>query len=375
MRTQLLTEQNKASYYLQIKEIIKEGIRKGDILDGNRLPTVRELSETYKVSPTTTGKAIDSLRKEGVLFARPRKGIFLSPKARRILEVEKNRCLSLGLVFWDVFNLKGAYLQEVYRGIMDFATEKNVNISIIPIHGDDTHLSNNQLLLDNLKEKRTQGMILASRLPLEDIATLKREKIPFVWLDNDIPFEKINCVLFDDLYAINLALKHFTSKGLKRVGVVEFWWEETLFSAFLDMLEDKKLDTDSRLIKRGLCYSADEEINLAHEKTIELLDQNIQGILTTGIETLTGTLKAISERGLEVGKDIELVSICPCSEPSHFLFSIPRIELPVREGTKKAGEMLMELITKGETNPAKVIMKPRFIKEPGYFIGKDQPVT
>jgi len=157
-------------------------------------------------------------------------------------------------------------------------------------------------------------------------------------------------------------LKHFTSMRLERVGLVDFWWEETLFSAFMDMLEEKNLDTDSRLIKRGQCHTIEDEVNLAYEKTSELLDQNVQGILTTGVETLTGTLKAISERSLVVGKDIELVSICSCSESSHFIFPIPRVQFPLREGAKKAGEMLMELVAEGKTTPAKVIMKPRFIK-------------
>ncbi len=65
--------------YEQIYEHIKQEIRKGRLLAGERLPSVRFLAEYLQVSRCTVDYAYEQLLSEGYIEARPCKGHFVCP--------------------------------------------------------------------------------------------------------------------------------------------------------------------------------------------------------------------------------------------------------------------------------------------------------
>ena len=64
--------------YEQIYEYIREEIRKGNLLQDERLPSARFLSDYLQVSRTTVDMAYGQLVAEGYLVARPKRGYFVS---------------------------------------------------------------------------------------------------------------------------------------------------------------------------------------------------------------------------------------------------------------------------------------------------------
>ena len=76
--------------YQQLSEQVCAGIARGQLKPDERLPSVRELSQTLVVNPNTVARAYTELEREGVLYTRPGMGVFvaqlgqqLSKKARR----------------------------------------------------------------------------------------------------------------------------------------------------------------------------------------------------------------------------------------------------------------------------------------------------
>ncbi len=63
--------------YEQIYEYIREEIRKGSLLQGERLPSARFLSDYLQVSRTTVDMAYGQLVAEGYLTAKPKRGYFV----------------------------------------------------------------------------------------------------------------------------------------------------------------------------------------------------------------------------------------------------------------------------------------------------------
>ena len=59
--------------YLQIIEKLKADIVAGKLKGGDKLPSVREISETFKVNPNTVQRVYMELEREGVAF--PQRGI------------------------------------------------------------------------------------------------------------------------------------------------------------------------------------------------------------------------------------------------------------------------------------------------------------
>lgn len=72
-----LTRSNEGTLHHQLYHTLSEMIRSGAVKPGERLPTEAELVEAYGVSRTTARRALDELRREGVVERQPGKGTFL----------------------------------------------------------------------------------------------------------------------------------------------------------------------------------------------------------------------------------------------------------------------------------------------------------
>lgn len=62
----------------QISEDIQRKIAAGLLKPGDKLPSTREMSETYEVAPATVRKAIDILLATGVLRGHQGVGVFVA---------------------------------------------------------------------------------------------------------------------------------------------------------------------------------------------------------------------------------------------------------------------------------------------------------
>ena len=64
--------------YLQIAAIIKRGIRSGQYPPDTRIPTERELVETYEVARSTARRAVAALREEGLVYTIQARGTYVA---------------------------------------------------------------------------------------------------------------------------------------------------------------------------------------------------------------------------------------------------------------------------------------------------------
>lgn len=64
--------------YQQLTEQICAGIARGRLRGDERLPSVRELSQTLVINPNTVARAYTELEREGTLYTRPGLGVFVS---------------------------------------------------------------------------------------------------------------------------------------------------------------------------------------------------------------------------------------------------------------------------------------------------------
>ena len=73
-----LAEAGDKCLYQQIYEYIRDEIRRGELLEGEKLPSTRSLSEYLQVARSTVDFAYGQLVAEGDVEARPYKGYFVS---------------------------------------------------------------------------------------------------------------------------------------------------------------------------------------------------------------------------------------------------------------------------------------------------------
>lgn len=71
--------------YERFAEEISEFIRSGVLAPGERIPSVRQASRHYAISPSTVFQAYYLLEQQGLIVARPRSGYFVREQAQRFL--------------------------------------------------------------------------------------------------------------------------------------------------------------------------------------------------------------------------------------------------------------------------------------------------
>ncbi len=64
--------------YRQLTEQITSAVARGQLRANQRLPSVRELSQTLVVNPNTIARAYNDLERDGVLYTRPGLGVFVA---------------------------------------------------------------------------------------------------------------------------------------------------------------------------------------------------------------------------------------------------------------------------------------------------------
>ncbi len=80
-------------FYRQIIEQVKFAIANGDLVTGDRLPTVRQLAVDLSINPNTVIRAYRELEIEGVLETQQGSGTFVGAMKPRIDELERQRML------------------------------------------------------------------------------------------------------------------------------------------------------------------------------------------------------------------------------------------------------------------------------------------
>ena len=81
--------------YQQITAQVCAGIARGQLREGQRLPSVRELSQTLVVNPNTIAKAYTELERENVVYTRPGMGVFVAaPRQSPPKRVRRERLLA-----------------------------------------------------------------------------------------------------------------------------------------------------------------------------------------------------------------------------------------------------------------------------------------
>jgi len=93
----LISNSSPDPIYEQIKDEIKRQIVKGELGDGDALPSIRKLAMDLQISVITTKRAYDDLEKEGLIASVAGKGTFVSAKNKELLKEKKLKLIEAKL--------------------------------------------------------------------------------------------------------------------------------------------------------------------------------------------------------------------------------------------------------------------------------------
>jgi GntR family transcriptional repressor for pyruvate dehydrogenase complex len=82
--------------YEQIVQQIEDSIHKGDLKEGNQLPSERELALQFGVSRTAVREAVKTLREKGLVEAYPGRGTFITSATSNSIRLSLDRMIKTG---------------------------------------------------------------------------------------------------------------------------------------------------------------------------------------------------------------------------------------------------------------------------------------
>ncbi|MDK2814720.1 MAG: hypothetical protein PWP18_633 [Thermoanaerobacter sp.] len=84
--------------YEQIVRQIKEAILKGELEEGELLPSIRNLAKELQISVITTKRAYDELEKEGFIATIPGKGTYVAAQNKELMREKRLKIVEEKLV-------------------------------------------------------------------------------------------------------------------------------------------------------------------------------------------------------------------------------------------------------------------------------------
>ena len=77
------------SIYIQISEMIENGILWDVLLEDERVPSTNELAKLYAINPSTAAKGINILVDAGILYKKRGIGMFVSDGAKEVIRTKR----------------------------------------------------------------------------------------------------------------------------------------------------------------------------------------------------------------------------------------------------------------------------------------------
>lgn len=110
--------------YRQLIEQVERLVAKGELAEGDKLPSVRELAVQLRINPNTVAKTYGELEGEGVVIRQRGRGVFIAPRRDELtdhqqLELLKGPADELLLTAWKA----GVELDVVLQVLKDRASE------------------------------------------------------------------------------------------------------------------------------------------------------------------------------------------------------------------------------------------------------------
>ncbi|MDN4522873.1 GntR family transcriptional regulator [Fictibacillus fluitans] len=307
--------------YKQVYQSIKKSIISGRYAAGERVPSEKELSDSFQVSRITSKKAIELLVTEGLVFRQRGKGTFVSDLEENLVEKPEaaNNSKGIYLVGLVITDFDDSYVSKVISSIEEAAGERCFVILKRTLGSVEKEAE----AIKQLIEYGVDGLILypaqAEHYGTEILKMIIAE-YPLVLIDRTFKGVGAAFVSTDNIKAAKQGMKYLFQLGHEHIGVLGPSIIETTtivdrFSGILQAYEEQ-----NKIVNRQLwCSDLKKSLPIAFSKDVTP-DQDIEMIKShikkhpemTALFALEHNIAVLAKRaaeqlGLRVPEDMSIL--------------------------------------------------------------------
>nr|WP_160672683.1 GntR family transcriptional regulator [Clostridium sp. C8-1-8] len=121
----MLNFKERSPIYIQIIEIIKADIVSGKIKSGEKLPSVREFSESFQVNPNTVQRVFQELEKENIAYSQRGIGTFIVDGADLVNKLKNAQAQKYTKRFINEMSSLGMNKDEINKYLLKILEANN----------------------------------------------------------------------------------------------------------------------------------------------------------------------------------------------------------------------------------------------------------
>ena len=354
--------EQKQPKYFTLMEDLKEKILKGELKDGDKLPSENELSAQYKVSRQTVRKAISILENEGYIYAEHGRGTFCR-------DLKHNRGNSKNIAVVMTY-LSDYIFPRVIQGIDDVLTKEGYSIIL---KNTRNSRSREAMCLEELLQKNIDGIIIEpskSQIFCKHInlyRKLEEYRIPYVFIQGCFSqlCEKPH-ILMDDCKGGYLITKYLIQTGHKNIFGV--------FKADDIQGQNRHKGYVTALQEAGILYDPDKVIWFHTEDRAihpyECIRKMVKdkvpmdGVVCYNDQIAMKVIQAFNDEGRNVPKEVSVTGYDNSYMATNGGLKLTTIVHPQEKLGEMAASLLLDLIQNGEESGAEknILIEPELIE-------------
>lgn len=324
------------------------------------MATIREVAESAGVSYATVSHVINNTRfvtqetRDRVLTAMTALNYRPNALARSLRQGKTN---TIGLVLPDSAN---PFFAEISRSIEDEAFKKGYSVFLC-----NTELDTERELfyVDVLSKKQVDGIIFVAAGDQSDsLDYLRRENMPVVLIDRNLPNVQVDVVLTDHQLGGYLATRHLIGLGHQRIACIAgpstITPSAERITGYQKALEEAGLPCDENLILRG-DYHAQSGLDVTN--AILNMTPRPTAIFALNDLMALGALRAASEAGYSIPKDLAVVGYDDLELSRFTSPPLTTISQPKKEISAQAVSLLVQRLSGKSESPSRVVLPPQLI--------------
>lgn len=221
---------------VEIKQRLLASIQEGRYRPGSLLPPIRTLAGTFKVSTKTVQKAVNALSGEGLIEAKPGKGLFVRSGTGK---TKRSRKIVVPMPYSDQNSKEpsgfpGGAITALRQGLKN----AGYNVAAVPLSQMEE-----LAIINHIRDLNPAAIILCEVDSDHLITELRQLMLPMISMDYNAFHLGISSVIFDNLWSGFEATQLLISQGHRHiVGLHPQYRRSIGGNAYVDSVEEHRLD-------------------------------------------------------------------------------------------------------------------------------------
>jgi LacI family transcriptional regulator len=315
--------------------------------------TIHDVARRAAVSITTVSHVINHTRRvEAATRGRVEAAIAELGYRRNALanalasDLRRGRARTIGLILFDIAS---PLMMEIARGAEDVASAAGYGLFLC---NSDQRADKQQAYVDMLLEHQVAGILVAPPPgATDDVARLQRSGVPVVTVGYSAADLALDSARLDYEGGARAAVQHLTAHGHRRLAVLlgqpsrDLPVTQRRLAGYLLGLADAGIDPDP-----ALEAPSEDGLDDGYAAALRLLDAGagFTAALSFTGDTTLGLLLALRERGLDVPRDVSVISFGDAAWMRAYAPPITAVAQPNAAVGTRAAQLLLQRIAEAE---------------------------